>query len=507
MENRNKNTAQWFYETYAAAARNIARVYADEAIRQIYSDEAIRQAPRPQAPSLPPLLKAARSLEQQSLYAWQSRELVFLKQAKLLANYEDDCPCDRASVRYYPTYQSLTDQELRGYFTWRTRLRHGKVEEAPTSFAFLYIYELLNQVGADSPADAYEKLCRFRTDYAPLDGTVEPYLDKWMPAYILYYDLPESLLASCSFASFDRNLLILAKLSRHTDGEVARAVGALAPRWLERSRFYAKNRDDMDRVLARVLRGISAHYDARCKRSMVEALFGPRRVRPIRLFESAVFVNRYPQRDREVTLSPVRCYRCSHGNWTEESYTFYEASRTKLENLTKAVDCVMRQQFGDRHPVMQPLDTKWILKLIDRETQALLDEKKQAEQKKLHLDFRKLDTIRKNAELTREKLIVDEEEEPFPTPPAAEVPAPVPSPASAHNSDCPLDGQELRFLRCLLTGEDTGWLRQTGALPAVVADRINEKLYDTFADTVLTVEDCPAVIEDYAEELKEMVSL
>ena len=39
-----------------------------------------------------------------------------------------------------------------------------------------------------------------------------------------------------------------------------------------------------------------------------------------------------------------------------------------------------------------------------------------------------------------------------------------------------------------------------------MADSINEKLYDAFADTVLTFDgDTPVVIEDYEEELKGMI--
>jgi hypothetical protein len=39
-----------------------------------------------------------------------------------------------------------------------------------------------------------------------------------------------------------------------------------------------------------------------------------------------------------------------------------------------------------------------------------------------------------------------------------------------------------------------------------MADSINEKLYDIFADTVIEFDgDIPAVIEDYEEELKGMI--
>ena len=39
----------------------------------------------------------------------------------------------------------------------------------------------------------------------------------------------------------------------------------------------------------------------------------------------------------------------------------------------------------------------------------------------------------------------------------------------------------------------------------MLVDSINETLYDTFADTVLTPDEPPEILEDYLEELKEMV--
>lgn len=65
----------------------------------------------------------------------------------------------------------------------------------------------------------------------------------------------------------------------------------------------------------------------------------------------------------------------------------------------------------------------------------------------------------------------------------------------------PLSSTEVRLLRCLLYGGDTGWVQEEGHLLSVLVDGINEKLYDIFGDTVL--ED--GVVEDYIDDLKEMV--
>ena len=75
-------------------------------------------------------------------------------------------------LHYYPTYQSLTDPELRGYFSWRTKLRRGDVQKTSLSYAFLYIYELLNQIGVTDPVDGYQKLKNFQSVYGGLDGGI-----------------------------------------------------------------------------------------------------------------------------------------------------------------------------------------------------------------------------------------------------------------------------------------------------------------------------------------------
>ena len=121
--------------------------------RNLYGDEAI--PPQPSAEKTPKLLRAMRALVKTSTNFWQSRSELFLKQARLMANYEDDYDYRGTVNQYFPTYDSLTDPELRGYFTWRTKVRRGEVERRGMSYAALYVYELLALVGCTSPMDAY----------------------------------------------------------------------------------------------------------------------------------------------------------------------------------------------------------------------------------------------------------------------------------------------------------------------------------------------------------------
>ena len=100
--NRKKRASAWFYQT-------------------VYQDEKI--LPRSAQPfeEIPEEIRAMRSLEN-GTEAWRlSREAIFVRQAERMAGYEDDFVYERDVIRYFPTYQSLTNRELRGYFSWRRK--------------------------------------------------------------------------------------------------------------------------------------------------------------------------------------------------------------------------------------------------------------------------------------------------------------------------------------------------------------------------------------------------
>lgn len=489
--NRTKNAAQWFYE-------------------KVFRDEPIRQRKEPPVERVPSLIRTARSLENAPANQWQTREAVFLKQAKLLANYEDDYRYEGTVVRYYPTYQALTDQELRGYFSWRTKLRKGNVQKTSLSFAFLYIYELLNQIGTSDPMDGYQKLISFRDAYGALDDGIISYLERWVKDYIVYYKLDPNLLADSKQVQYDRSITVLDMIHEQNPEKVMYAVKQLAPKWLSRSRFYAANASDCDAVIVCVLRRVSDHYATKTKKTMVEQFFGKCTEYPVQLFNSAVFCDPYKIRNCEVVIDERHVYRCKNGHWVVTRHTAPLRPNTKIEDILKTIDAVMREEFCYKHPIKYETETKWLIKIIREETQALLAEKKAAEAKKITIDYSQLARIRREAAVTQEKLTVDEEEDdvvPSVAPQAvaikAEAPQKTPPDTDIH-SDLPLTKTEYRLLRCLLYGGNTLWVHSEGHILSVLVDGINEKLYDTFMDSVL--DDSPAIIEDYIEDLKEMIA-
>ena len=428
----------------------------------------------------------------------QSRESIFIKQGKLLAAYEDDYVYDRRVTHYFPTYQSLTNPELRGYFSWRTKLRRGNLQETSLSYAFLYIYELLNQIGVADPVDGYRKLTEFRDAYGALDDGILPYLNLWLMDYVVYYNLDAGLLADTPQVRFNRGIAVLDSIQSRGDEEVIRAVKQLSPKWLERSKFYREYREDCDTVTVRVLRRMSAHYNARCKKTMVEQYFGSFSQYRVILFDAAVFHERQVEGSRQYKVDENYIYRCRNGLWSVQKYNCLPHSNGKLGDVLKAIDGVMRECYGYGRPIQYKLDTKWILKIIQEEARNLLAEKKAAEEKKITIDYSRLARIRSDAAVTRDRLMVEEE--------AEEEAPPVQTPAPAEEpEDTPLTKDEYRLLQSLLYGRDYGLVRSSGLMLSVLVDGINDKLYDTFSDSVLLGDDPPELIEDYIADLKEMI--
>lgn len=478
--NRIKKAAEWFYST-------------------VFQDEAIRFSPRQSSPPLPSPLLAARSLAVGAFADWQSRESVFVKQAKLLANYEDDYAYDKPVLHYFPTYQSLTDEELRGYFSWRAKLRSGNVQKTSLSFAFLYIYELLNQAGVSDPTDGYQKLVSFRAAYGALDKGVLFLLNRWLFDYVVYYALDPSLLSGAPCVRTDNAIFVLANIESHDTPQVVDAVTALSGRYLERSKFYAQYQADMQAVLVRVLRKIAKHYENRCVKSMTEQYFGSFCERPVTLFNSAVFLRHDKARVSQFDVDAVRSYRCANGLWYLRAYHTASCPNSKLSALVRTVDSVMRECYAYKNSVKRELDTKWQLRIIEEEAHAYLSEKRTAQSKKVVLDYSRLEAIRRDAAATQDKLIVEEELEDA-APPSVQPPV-----TDEPSAETPLSREEYRLLQCLLYGRDVGWVRTSGLMLSVLVDGVNEKLFDEFGDSVLEMDDQPEPVADYIPDLKEMI--
>lgn len=482
--------------------KNLLRIYLGDLIEPDpdYTDEPI--LPRKKAPEekLPAPLQAARSLEKGAARMYQNRRSLFLNQAKLLEFYKDNYEGEYISHCYYPTYDLLSNRELRSYFAWRTKVRNGDIQPSCSCFAYLYLYELINGIGTGTPVEGLHKMDDFAAAYKEYESSLMNYYANWRKSYIIYYNLSDSFLGGEEREGEEAHMAVLDSTQEQTDDAIAAAVKQLAPGWLNRSKFYKTHQTDMDRVIVQVLRRMHQHYSARSKRTFSEQLFGSRETYPVDLFCHAVFCDPLRHENSRYYITDSHYYECRNGYWTETSCFIDSHKRRKLEDLMKTIDASLRVALNDGKPIKSPSQLKWVTKVIEEEVAALLETQKQQEAaaKRVQIDYSALAQIRREAAITQDKLATEEEMEEE-APPAVQPPPPQPE---ALPGDCPLDKTQYRLMQNLLYGGDTSWVQREGKMVSVLSDSINEILYDTFQDAV--IED-QQVVEDYIDELKEMV--
>jgi hypothetical protein len=173
-------------------------------------------------------------------------------------------------------------------------------------------------------------------------------------------------------------------------------------------------------------------------------------------------------------------------------------------------------------------------KLIEEECSIYFEEKRLAEERKVRIDFSKLDSIREKAAVVRDKLIVDEEivstydvvgndffdnnqskNEAADTTTADTNAADTKTDiidnkddgcSDIHdNSNDLLNDLEKRVISAIIQGDDLGFVRSEGKMLSVVIDTVNEKLYDIFGDSVIYDDGTPKIYEEYTDELIEMI--
>lgn len=512
-----------------------------------YGDEPIIRRGSQMHGFVPEPIKQLREMQVTPQGRTWSEARLFFEQAKLLEDFEDHAPFVGQFISYYPTYRSMNDRQLRGYFTWRGNVRRGQIEDVSTSFAYVYIYELLMGVGAEPGTRAFEALETFYRAYrafdqASMDRNVRP----WLVDYVVDHGLDPKLAEPYTDAAHDKAISLLEGIDRAavlsappkgsrrapldfgTLGEAAAkladAVDTLSTYRLKDSRLYRENPDDLAVVLLAVFIRISRHYARTHNQGLVETLFGTRF--PLRhlMYASAIHYELVPHPDCVFELSATRRYICKNGSWACDGYHDGGAKSAKLGDLARAVDRQLRAAIDFPAQLKDHAEPKYLVKMIDAEVADYLAYKEAHRPVVVDIDFSKLAQIRAAASVTQEALLVDEEREDAPQaegleaadfaePPASAEPEPATPPAAsgddqqgARNDAFGLTEDERALVEALLAGRPAPGAKTSADL---LVDAINGKLFDLVGDTVVEfgAGDAPELIEDYADDVREALGL
>ena len=113
---------------------------------KVYGDQPLIFTASKMKSYTPPEYTEMRKLALQRKYIFAPAAEIFYFQAKFMENFTDDFEYHGQFLRSFPTYREMSNLQLRGYFSWRTAVRKGKIEKTCISFVYVYLYELLNLI-------------------------------------------------------------------------------------------------------------------------------------------------------------------------------------------------------------------------------------------------------------------------------------------------------------------------------------------------------------------------
>ena len=466
---------------------------------KVYRDEPILLTASQMERYTPSKYLAMRKIARRGWPHQSSEAEIFYEQGKFMEDFEDDFDYQGDFLKYFPTYQSMNDQQLRGYFSWRTKVRGGRIEKTPLSFVFVYIYELLNQIGPRTPEEGFQTLKNFWLAYLDLAPQINGYFKIWLKDYVVYHNLAPALLADFSENTFDQAVLTLLDHRSRTADEVFSSLNSLSSYKLENSRFFKQFPEEVKGVTYDVFAAFSDHYRQK-RKNLCEKFFGKIYASPYFMFKSAVFYERTLHQDYVYPVNTIHKYICKDGNWTCERFFPYGDKSRLLGDLLKTIDFHMRRKYDFKSTLKPAKATKTLETIVDKAIDNFRDKQRRAARADIQIDLSKLRSIRQASLETQGKLIIDE-------PGPVETPEIPTNETSGPENELVLSETEYGLLSRLLYGRSyEDYARSKGSMLSVLIEAINEKLFDRFGDTVIIEADGrPELIEDYAAELKEII--
>lgn len=413
---------------------------------EIYADEPILKTGRQMQNFLPDQYRKMREISRWQddpkggAGRWLSEAELFYRQGLLMADFEDDCPYNGTFKSYFPTYNAMSDRQLRGYFTWRAQVRRGTVEETSTSFAFLYLYELICGIGVDNPLDGFNKIKAFWDAYRAFEPGIDRFARVWLQDYAVFHGLDPKLLRDSKTVMFDNALIELRRAARDLvpapapsdqtpkrrktseptlplppdevrEERLMAAINALSTYNLNNSRLDRSRHRDLRHVACAVYVRMARYYDTHRKTGIVASLFGEETAMPYTMFASAVFFAPNRHEDCEYRLDPIHIYRCQNGFWECMRIHGSRQKSSKLGEIMRACDQRLRLALDPTHPLKEEKVPKYLAKIIDDEIVAWLSWDAAHQPVKIDIDLSQLGHIRSAAAQTREALLIDEERE------------------------------------------------------------------------------------------------
>lgn len=444
---------------------------------------------------VPPAIAKMLASYDYSILPAKGRAKNFYQQALLMYWYTDDFAQQVPFNRSYPVYHDMTLAQLRSYFSWRSQLRQGKFVPGSLAYAYVYLYELLNNVEGNAEK-SYQKLENFLHLYAgKYEEKLQHRLRRWLQDFVLYYNLSNRLDCFAGLKKLDRNYCILLEPEKYADEEVVHALFNLSSyHFLE----LVKAQKDFEKILANIWRQLAAT-------SFFKQYIAFRQQRRIRLFTDAVFYVR-DYSAHLLKIDSVRLYQGQGVDYLLQSLVAQKGQRSNVNLLLHECDRLLRQFWHLGHPLKaRQLEAQYLVTI----KKAILAEahKIRAQKNKVEIDLSKLQNIRSDAAETRDALLVDEQEEEEQKPTELS-PASAPLVSDSETETTGLTTTENYVLKAIMQQKSCqSYLQKRGLMLSLICEQINEKMLDIVGDSVIDFDEQgrPQIIADYIADVQSIL--
>lgn len=418
----------------------------------------------------------------------------FYTQGKYMADYEDNVPWVFVHQNYFVTYHDLNVTQLRGYFTWRSKIRRKEYPPASASLAYLYIYELLNEIGTKSEQDAFQKMEEFDQEYVRKNDEriIANNLHQWMADFCIVHHFSAEITRKYMKPyqlELDMKLTPLKSPQDYSDEEIVASLSYFS-KYPFSSSPVMKDKEKGIRLFASLWR-IASRECLINNKELFTVCFGQPSPSPYHPFNNAVYYEEKPYVDMTYAADPLRQYRCRDGKWTVSNYEKLYFDLNWLNGLLHDADRQFRRYCKTGGYLRTRTSEKWAIPYGEKAIEAEEQYELEASRPKITIDFSSLDHIRKDAAVTRDSLLTEEEKETDTLPVQAEV-----------QPETEAD-EVKKILKLLINGDSAQkYILEKHVMPSVICDRINEALFDEIGDNAVEYDGTDIhLVEDYRDEI------
>lgn len=480
----------------------------------------------------------------------------FVAQAKFMETFEDNYEIHADFKCYYSTYMDMNDEQLRTYFSWRTKVRNGQVEATDLSYAFVYIYELLNLIGVASAEEGMRQLLTFWSRFRSYDDKIDQYVKRWVKDFYIYYRL------KCSYKSVldqypegvPKESFGQEEIYRHNYQNKGAYLNQLSSHKYLKSKYFESELgytliECIPLVLTRVDTYLGEHGIS-LPTLLLGSIITNEWWRP---FSRAVVDVKSPSGSFIVKINENEEYSFANGKWQSKELQRHYHSNL-LGYIIKTTEAELRELTGYKWKLKPNiksitydyLQDKNALRIVNDPdfTEVIRDVVKTyfassgicpqvyklvaqdddipIEPVEVNVDKSKLEAIRYAANEIQDRLVIDEGEDDLTQTgtdtPIEEMDVITASIIGEQEKNASGQGQEIALtesqricISIITSGQNVNSRIKElsiaiGTLPEVLIECINELLFEDFGDNVIdSAADVPYIYNDYLDDVKEII--